>query len=567
MLHSYYFLGEEYMKIILYLPIAMPIFLHAIATNIPLQNPIQYQEQKKIYDARYNEKEQPESIYTELHTIPVKEDIGTSKTCINIDNIILENSEIISEKELQAVSSMYLHRCDTLHDINTLVKKINNIYIEKAYVTSRAYIKAQDMSKNKLVISTMEGKIETVSGENISTALVFPYAEESHLNLRDLEVGLEQLNRLQSVQATMDMNPGSKVGYSNILIKGKKVRSPLHGSLAIDNYNTDKLGNFQIAGSLGWDNPLGINDLLTFNINTTDQQEKENNSIGNSINYGLPIGRAYLEFHYSLFNYDQVVDGLIVDYNSEGQSEEFRVRAEYKLFHTKRQKGKMHIGLSRKRNDNYIAGEFLDTSSSKLSIAKISYTHNYTAKGKSAYATVRYHRGLDIFDAKSPTGTEPTFDKYTLELNYNQSLHAGEMPVKYNFSFYGQYAKEGILASEYIGIGGPYSVRGFENKSQLSGNKGLYIRNELSMAYRYEKSLYMPYMALDYGVVEENAFSLGGEIAGTALGMRVYIDDFSLDFFTSKATRDSNKVTYRPNGDEVRKDNDGFSGFTLTYRF
>ena len=555
------------MKSVIRITIILPIFLQAITTNMPLGSPTLYQEQKKIYDAQSKEKSTPASIYTELNAIPIGEDINISKECIDIDTMTLENSELIDEDEFSTLIEPYLNRCDTLEDINTLIKKINNLYIEKAYVTSRAYIKAQDMSKNRLVISTMEGKIEKVEGKDISTSLVFPYAEQSHLNLRDLEVGLEQLNRLQSVQATMDINPGMEVGYSKVVIQGKKVRSALHGSLGIDNYNTDKLGNFQLTGSVGWDNPLGVNDLLTLNINTTDQQDKDNNSIGNSISYGLPIGRAYVEFNYFVFNYDQIVDGLNVNYNSEGKSEEFRLSAEYKVFHSKTQKGKMHLGLARKRNDNYLAGEFLDTSSSKLTIAQLSYTHHYTAMTWSGYTTLRYHKGLDLFSASSPTGTEPTFDKLTLELNYNQNLLEGEMPITYNFSMYGQYAKEGILPSEYIGIGGPYSVRGFENKSQLSGNKGFYLRNELTLGYTYSKFYFLPYLALDYGWVKENELSFGGEIAGSAVGLRIYFYDFALDIFTSRAIKDSNEITYRQNGDEVRKVNDGFTGFTLSYRF
>ena len=282
------------MKSVIRITIILPIFLQAITTNIPLESPTQYQEQKKIYDAQSKEKKTSESIYTDLNAIPIKEDMNASAACTHIEEITLENSELIDEDEFKILIKPYLQRCDTMQDINALVKKINNLYIEKAYVTSRVYIKAQNMSHNKLVISTMEGKIEKVEGKDISTSLVFPYTEESYLNLRDLEVSLEQLNRLRSVQATMDINPGTEVGYSNIVINGKKVRSAFHGSLGIDNYNTDKLGNLQITGSIGWDNPLGLNDLLTLNINTTDQQDKDNNSIGNSISYGLPIGRAYV---------------------------------------------------------------------------------------------------------------------------------------------------------------------------------------------------------------------------------------------------------------------------------
>jgi len=565
-IYKYYIL-EFSMKSVIPIIIILPIFLQAITTHAPLMNPILYEEQRKIYDAQNKEKIISQNIYTELQEIPLKEDVNASKACLRIDEITLENSKLIDDEELDAVIKPYLHRCDSMDDINMIVKNINNIYIQKAYVTSRAYIKAQDMSKHKLIISTMEGKIEKVEGQDISTSLVFPYVEQSHLNLRDLEIGLEQLNRLQSVNATMKINPGKEEGSSKILITGKNTGSVIHGYLGVNNYGTEKSGRYQISGSVGWDNPLGINDLLTINLNTTDKQDNDNNSIGNSISYALPIGRAYLEISYSTFNYDQTVNGLNVDYQSKGENETFQIKSEYKLFHNKTQKGKLDISLLRKKNDNYLADVFLDTSSNKLTILQFSYTHNTSAPTWDGYATLRYNRGVDWFGARTGSSADPTFNKFTLDLSYNKRIQSEGLPAFYNFSFYGQYAKEGIVGSEQIGIGGPYSVRGFTSEGQISGNKGFYIRNELALHQQFTKATMSPYFALDYGVVSNNEVSYGGNMVGLTFGVRFNFYDCFLDLSHSIPIIDSNKITYSPNGDEIRKENNPFSGFSLSYRF
>ncbi len=526
-----------------------------------------YEEQKKIYEEQTKARQTAEAIYTELTPIPLSQDNNTSQACIQIESIDTENITLIDKDVLDVLKKPYLHRCDSMHDINTLVKKINNIYIEKAYVTSRAYIKPQDLSKGHLVIVAMEGKVESVSGKNISTALVFPFIKNEALNLRDLEMGLEQLNRLQSVQATMSINPGNEEGFSQIGITGKKIGSVIHGSLGVNNYGTEKSGKYQFSGSVGWDDPLGINDLLTLNLNTTDKQDNENNSLGNSISYGLPIGRAYLELSYSKFDYDQIVNGLNVDYQSSGENETFQIKSEYKLFHTKQQKGKFDLSLLHKKNDNYLADVYLDTSSNTLTILQFSYTHNYSGSTWDGYATLRYNRGLDWFGAKTGSLADTTFDKYTLDLSYNKRINSEGIPAFYNFSFYGQYAEQGIVGSEQIGIGGPYSVRGFENESQISGNKGFYIRNELAFSQPYTNGTISPYLALDYGVVSRNEESYGGHIVGIAFGCRFNFHHWSLDLSQSLPVIDSNRITYTPNGDEVRKTNNGLSGFSLSYRF
>lgn len=528
---------------------------------------LRYEEQKKIYEAQTKELQPAEAIYTELTPIPLTKESNATQACIKIETIDTTSITLVEKEALEALKKPYIHRCDTMHDINTLVKKINNIYIERAYITSRAYIKPQDLSKGHLVISAMEGKVESVNGNNISTGLVFPFIENSFLNLRELEVGLEQLNRLQSMQATMSINPGKEEGSSQIEITGKKIGSSIHGVLGANNYGTEKSGKYQFSGSVGWDNPLGINDLLTVNLNTTDKQDSDNNSLGNSISYGLPVDRAYLEFIYSRFEYEQIVNGLNMDYLSNGESETFQIRSEYKLFHTKEQRGKLSFSLLRKENDNYLAGVYLDTSSSILTILQLAYTHHYSGSTWDGYATLRYHRGLDWLGAKTGSYGDTTFDKYTLNLSYSKHFNNELLPLFYHFSFYGQYAKQGIIGSEQIGIGGPYSVRGFKNETQISGNQGLYLRNELATHKAYAKGTISPYLALDYGVVSHNEESYGGHIVGGAVGCRFTSGQWSLDLSRSFPLIDSNEVTYASNGDEIRKKNNGLTGFSLSYRF
>ena len=186
--------------------------MYALPVIRQIDNITRYQDQQNIYEEQNKERDSAVAIYAELTAIPLSQDSNSSQACIQINSIDIEDITLIDAKELEALLKPYLHRCDTMQDINTLVKKINNIYIEKAYVTSRAYIKPQDLSQGHLLIVAMEGKVEKISESNISTVMVFPTMEDEALNLRDLEEGLEQLNRLQSVEATMSINPGNEEG-------------------------------------------------------------------------------------------------------------------------------------------------------------------------------------------------------------------------------------------------------------------------------------------------------------------------------------------------------------------
>ncbi len=527
-----------------------------------------YQEQKRVFEENTKNQQEPTNIYTDLKSLALQSSNGATSACIQIDRVHTDEIELIEQKKLAQIIKPYLHKCDTISEINNLVKKINNIYIEKAYITSRAYIKAQDLSKGDLVISSMEGKIESVEGEHVVTELVFLSPEDTYLNLRELEMGVEQLNRLRSYQTKMAINPGSKVGYSNIVMKGTRSSFPIHGSLGVNNFGTEKSGKYQLSGSLDWENPLGWNDILSLSYNTTNKQDEENDSLGRSISYALPIGQSYLKMTYSRFKYKQIVNGLNTNYTSEGRSKSFKVSLEHKLFHGKNGRGKIDISLEKKKNDNYLAGEYLATSSSTLSILQVGYTYNYTAPTWDGYATLRYHQGLDILGAKTGSSTSPKFKKVTLDLSYNKKIeYKDALPARYNLSFHGQYAKKGIIGSQQIGIGGPYSVRGFKSEGSLSGNTGFYIRNEFSVIFNKSWGTVTPYIGLDIGVVRKNDASNGGSIVGNAAGVRVSTHGLSLDVFVTQPLYNSNKNNISDLDDEVHSNGSKFIGFNLNYQF
>ncbi|MCZ2996007.1 hypothetical protein NYY81_18425, partial [Acinetobacter baumannii] len=71
----------------------------------------------------------------------------------------------------------------------------------------------------------VEGKLESLKGAESSgitdrqLAMSFPGKQGELLNLREIEQMVDQLNRLPSNQAQMELAPGKAVGGSDVLVK------------------------------------------------------------------------------------------------------------------------------------------------------------------------------------------------------------------------------------------------------------------------------------------------------------------------------------------------------------
>ena len=74
----------------------------------------------------------------------------------------------------------------------------------------------------------VEGRLESIeldssaAGVNLTTA--FPFLKGKLLQLRDLEQGLDQINRLPSNRATMQLVPADEVGGTKVMIFNERGR-------------------------------------------------------------------------------------------------------------------------------------------------------------------------------------------------------------------------------------------------------------------------------------------------------------------------------------------------------
>ena len=191
---------------------------------------------------------------------------GDAGPCREVGEITINSAPNLPAADRARITKAYVGRCLNVRDIEQLMADVTNAYIGRGYATTRVYLPQQDLSKGKLTLAVAEGVVEKITlagkGANrISVGGAMPGVQGEPLNLRDLEQGLDQINRLQSNHATLDIVPGQAPGSSRIVVSNQAGRA-FHFGASVDTLGQDSTGENQAGLSTSLDSPLGLNDYV-----------------------------------------------------------------------------------------------------------------------------------------------------------------------------------------------------------------------------------------------------------------------------------------------------------------
>lgn len=461
---------------------------------------------------------------------------GADERCFNITRITLEGATKLSEADRDALTRPYLGRCVGLSQVNQLIQDITNLYLSRGFTTTRAYIPEQDMAAGELKILVLEGLVERIrlDGDGVSLRFAFPGLEGQVFNLRDFEQGIDQINRLRSNSATMDIEPGAAPGASVVRIKNQPGRRWSLG-FALDNTGARATGYYQASGTLGLDNPLGFNDYLNLSYRQNpDDDEQGRLSRAQSALYALPYGPWLFTANLSSFDSASRIQGTVVSFLSTSESVTKGLKAERVMLRDQHLKLSLSTGLTLKDNRNYINGALVNVSSRRLTVWDGNVNLSLNAWGGLWSLDAGFARGLDLASPLiDPPGLPPEapraqFFKRTYGASLMLPFKLGERGFSYQGTLSGQHARDVLYGTEQILIGGPFSVRGFRLAS-ISGDSGFYFRNEVSTSIPLAELLgeaagraqLRPYVAYDVGHIRDKHGAPGGTMSGTTVGFHI----------------------------------------------
>lgn len=492
----------------------------------------------------------PEGIDTK-RLLPKPEASAAGPGCHTIREIVISSAPHLSTSVREQINARFAGKCLGVAEIEQILGEITKAYVMRGYIAARAYLPAQNLTQGRLEITVIEGKVSRIRIEDdgqgsVSLGNAFPGVEGDVLNLRDLEQGIDQINRLASNDARLDILPGDAPGESIVVVRNQP-RRRLHLTLSYDNQGDSSTGERQSGVTLGVDSPLALDDFITVtHRKSTPGDERYRFSSSESLLYSLALGYATVSLGQSHSRHAtpmQLPSGL--ELVSSGSTTTDYVAVDRVMYRDQASKATLGTTLTTRESANYLGGNFLQVGSRNLTVLEIDGSAA-TRLGDGALLTnLGISQGLAALGALKDADGAPDsapraqFRKYRLGVAYTLPFRWAEHDLTFSTQFTGQYAAHVLYGSEQMLIGGLYTVRGFV-RNTLSGDHGYFWRNEASMRLPIpvaNTSLNSRiFIAYDQGQVLNRGPDVpSGRLAGTALGLSLSWQGAVWEWFCTRA--------------------------------
>jgi hemolysin activation/secretion protein len=432
----------------------------------------------------------------------------TEAPCFRIDRLVLTGERADDFQWALAAASgpkgddSPIGRCLGTEGVNVVLSRLQQAVIARGWVTTRVLAAPQDLTTGTLTLGLVPGRIAAIRfADGASTKSWLPTLRNAIpaqpgdlLNLRDIEQGLENLKRLPTAEADIQIEPstaaGARPGDSDLVVKYTQ-KFPLRTSLSLDDSGTQATGKVQTGATAAWDNPLGLNDLFYVSLNHDAFNHRGSGTSGQTVHYSVPYGHWLLAATASQSRYHQTVQGLNQSYVYAGDSRNAEVKLSRLVYRDASRKTTVALRGFRRASNNFIDDTEIEVQRRVVAGWEASVNHKefIAVFGDKATleGTLAWKRGTGAFG--SLRAPEDAFGEgtsamkvLTAELNANVPFKLGKQKLRYSGLWRAQWNRTPLTPQDRFSMGGRYSVRGFDGESPLLGDRGWLIRNDIGWA-------------------------------------------------------------------------------------
>ncbi|BBC27179.1 ShlB/FhaC/HecB family hemolysin secretion/activation protein [Pseudanabaena sp. ABRG5-3] len=201
---------------------------------------------------------------------------NSTSELIRVKKFVVIGSSVFSDQELESITKQYIDKPISIVELFQVRTKITELYLERGYITSGAYLPEQDLQTGIVKIQIVEGGLDEikVTGLNrlnagyIQSRLAIATGKPLNRNRLLEALKLLQINPLiESISA--NLSPSLQAGLNDLEVKVTEANT-LSLPITFDNSRTPSVGSERRQIQLIEENLTGLGDRLSLSYSNTD---------------------------------------------------------------------------------------------------------------------------------------------------------------------------------------------------------------------------------------------------------------------------------------------------------
>lgn len=446
-----------------------------------------------------------------------------NEACLPLESVSIKGLQLLPRGKRSNIYKHLPHGCIKASQLDGLVKRISDTFLDAGFFN----ISLKQTKKDKaLTWEVQVAEIDEIRNKTtLRAANLFPKAIGKPLNIKDLDQGLDQANRLGGRKVSVDVFPkdNNKVALALVEEKSKSV----YGNLSVDNLGGKSTGRKQFRAGIHADNPLGLADKFSLYTASTLDGSREY-SRGATAFYSIPYGYWTLSSYAGVYRYKtqtRLTNNVVLQ---TGKTQRFGLKAERVISRNQHHISSAFAEVSHSKINSYFQDSLVDVQSPEITAFSLGIDHTQLFDNAVLNLNARYRQGnADI----NNVGKE-RFNSIALSVNAEQQRKLFGKAFAFRHELEAQHGNHRLPGAETLSITGNAAVVGFRD-SGVSGDRGFYLREHISTLLPIKSYYLQPYVVLTAGRVWSKERQYESAVGG-ALGIKAYLDQWQIDFSIAK---------------------------------
>jgi hemolysin activation/secretion protein len=420
----------------------------------------------------------PSELFAPPPTVSEPEnEIGDISGNIIVKTFRITGSTVFNASDFEKITKDYIGKPISLAQLFEVRSNITELYINKGYITSGAYLPPQRLTKDSVVeIRVIEGEVEAIQikgNKRLSQAYIRNRIAQftgKPLNRTRLLEGL-QLLRLNpligNVQA--ELTAGVRQGSSVLSVRIEEARA-IHAKLTLDNDRTPSVGTDRRQIELSHGNLFGFGDVARVAYTNTDGSHAIN------LSYTIPVTpkNTTLSFSYG-GSWSQVIEAPFDILDIRSRSSYYEITLRHPVIWTPTQELGIGITASHQRSMSTLLGDVPfpalgADSEGRTRVTALRFFQDYTQRSERDVFALRsqFSLGLNVLGATiNDAPPDGEFLAWRGQAQYVRLLAPDTILLLRGDI---QIADRALVSFEQFGLGGSDSVRGYRQDGLLTDN-------------------------------------------------------------------------------------------------